>query len=582
MNLITKMIGLVAVMVALTLAVSLLGYFNATGIGSALDRFAEEDFPLANAINEITSSQLEQSVLLGRAIVAAEKEQIDTVETATNQFDQLTTYVQEQLQAGREIIAGVVAGSDDPERRERFEQWLETWESVMADYEAFVAGERGLLLVMQSGDVATAKANLPIVEVTVEAMNEQLDQLGTEIAASAGNAAGSASERAAGAASALISAAVIALIVSVALGVLLLQSVRRQLGSDPAELLQFAEGMADGQLHFDESRARGGVARALTRTVGRLREVISGIKASADQVGIAAEQVYHGNTDLSSRTQEQASSLEEVAASMEEMTATVNQNADNAKRAEELAKKAREDAVAGNSVVSETVTAMDMIDESSSRIADILDMIEDISFQTNLLALNAAVEAARAGEHGRGFAVVANEVRKLAGRSSTAAKDIKNLIKESATTVNHGMELVNNAGVALQKIVEGIRGVSDVVSEISAASIEQAEGINQVNKAVVQMEEMTQQNAALVEQAAAASQSMGDQARELTRLVSFFRFDAQAADPQSAQALAEEGHLVEDGDSEGDESRRKTPVKPVAAEEVAMPFDEDDSDWTRF
>ncbi len=389
--------------------------------------------------------------------------------------------------------------------------------------------------------------------------------------------------------------AVFALAVSLVLCLLLLRRIEAQLGADPAELLDLAETVSSGDLTMADDRSARGVARAIRRTVVGLREVIEGIQISADAVGVAAEQVYHGNTDLSSRTQEQASSLEEIAASMEEMTGTVNQNADNARKANELAKETREQAAEGNEVVSQTVTAMDMIDESSQRIADILDMIEDIAFQTNLLALNAAVEAARAGEHGRGFGVVAAEVRRLARRSSTAAKDIKALINESTSNVDKGMRMVNNAGAMLQQIVNGVRDVSDLISEIAAASLEQAEGIAQVNKAVVQMEEMTQQNAAMVEEAAAASQAMGEQSQELNRLVGFFHIESSE---QSRTVVAVASHGVEKSledefsDEDGWESfdgsgatasaprattTRPAP-KPVAAENDLF----DEVDWTRF
>lgn len=255
----------------------------------------------------------------------------------------------------------------------------------------------------------------------------------------------------------------------------------------------------------------------------RLKVVITGIKDGASQVSSAAEQVAQGNTDLSQRTQEQASSLEEIASSMEEMTSTVNQNADNAKQADQLARAARDKAEKGGEVANQAVNAMNEINESSKKIVDIVALIDEIAFQTNLLALNAAVEAARAGEQGRGFAVVANEVRNLAARCATAAKEIKSLIENSVSQIQGGTRLVGESGKTLEDIVISIKKVSDIVAEIAMASEEQSQGIAQVNQAVMQMDEMTQQNASLVEEAAAASEAMGAQAEELRNSVEFFK-----------------------------------------------------------
>jgi methyl-accepting chemotaxis protein len=212
---------------------------------------------------------------------------------------------------------------------------------------------------------------------------------------------------------------------------------------------------------------------------------------------------------------------------MEEMTGTVNQSADNADQASHLAQKTREEAENGRQIVGKAISAMNVIKESSAKISDIIGVIDEIAFQTNLLALNAAVEAARAGEHGRGFAVVASEVRNLAGRCTSAAKEIKELIHDSVDKVNDGTRLVNSSGEALEEIVLEVKKVSDIVAEIATASREQSAGINQVNKALLQLDEMTQQNASLVEEAAAASESMGQQAKDLSELVSYFKLEEQ-------------------------------------------------------
>ncbi|WP_176079768.1 methyl-accepting chemotaxis protein [Paraburkholderia tropica] len=263
-------------------------------------------------------------------------------------------------------------------------------------------------------------------------------------------------------------------------------------------------------------------SRAFNQLIDRIAEVMGSVRDSAESVSAAARQIAAGNIDLSSRTEEQAASLEETAASMEELTSTVRQNADNARQATGLATSASDIAGQGNAVVSNVVSTMDKIHASSSKISDIIGIIEGIAFQTNILALNAAVEAARAGDQGRGFAVVAGEVRTLAQRSSTAAKEIKELIGASVEQVNTGSEEVGQAGTTMSEIIGAVSRVTEIMGEISAASDEQSRGIDQVALAVSQMDEVTQQNAALVEQAAAAAQSLEDQAQKLHLAVSAF------------------------------------------------------------
>jgi methyl-accepting chemotaxis protein len=265
-----------------------------------------------------------------------------------------------------------------------------------------------------------------------------------------------------------------------------------------------------------------------------MARIVSQVKLASSEVSRGADELSQGNANLSQRTEEQASSLEETASSMEQMTSTVKQNADNASQASQLAMAARNHAEQGGAVVSRAVQAMAGINDSSNRIADIIGVIDEIAFQTNLLALNAAVEAARAGEQGRGFAVVATEVRNLAGRSATAAKEIKSLIKDSVLKVADGSKLVTQSGATLEQIVSSVKKVSDIIAEIAAASNEQSAGIEQVNKAVVQLEELTQQNAALVEQASAASHSMAEQARELDDAMQRYRVDTGEPSPRAS------------------------------------------------
>ena len=284
------------------------------------------------------------------------------------------------------------------------------------------------------------------------------------------------------------------------------------------------------------------------------------ISEATEAMNTAAGDISSGNTDLSQRTEEQASSLEETAASMGEATATVKQNADNAKQAKQLAASASEVAVKGGSVVSQVVTTMSSITESSKKIVDIISVIDGIAFQTNILALNAAVEAARAGEQGRGFAVVASEVRNLAHRSAAAAKEIKTLIGDSVEKVEVGSKLVESAGKTMEEIVSSVKRVTDIMSEITAASQEQSAGIEQVNQAITQMDQVTQQNAALVEEAAAASESMKDQAGNLSQSVAKFK-------------LAEDSEYTERrGPNRAVNVARLPQAKVVAKRPVAKPL----------
>jgi PAS domain S-box-containing protein len=276
---------------------------------------------------------------------------------------------------------------------------------------------------------------------------------------------------------------------------------------------------------------------SLNAAVHKLTETIMVVREAVEAVTTGSEEISKGSEDLSQRTSEQASSLEETSASMEEMTSTVKQSADNAKQANQLAIAAREVAEKGGAVTIRAVEAMGEINKSSKKIADIITVIDEIAFQTNLLALNAAVEAARAGEHGRGFAVVAAEVRNLAQRSATAAKEIKGLINESIQRVMDGSELVNQSGKTLEEIVNSVKRVTDIIAEISAASQEQASGIDQVNKAIMQMDEATQQNAALVEETTSASQTMQQQAASLLTHVSVFKVHASEEQKGESPAI---------------------------------------------
>ncbi|MDC8758111.1 methyl-accepting chemotaxis protein [Janthinobacterium fluminis] len=330
----------------------------------------------------------------------------------------------------------------------------------------------------------------------------------------------------------------IAILVGALVAWFITRSITRPINAAVAVAETVASGDLSSTIHVNSSDETGRLLGALKAMNDSLLKVVGQVRSGTDTIANASNEIAAGNLDLSARTEEQASSLEKTASSMEELTSTVKQNADNARQANQLAQSASEVATRGGAIVSEVVETMGTINASSRKIVDIIGVIDGIAFQTNILALNAAVEAARAGEQGRGFAVVASEVRNLAQRSAGAAKEIKDLIAASVANVDAGSKLVNDAGQTMGDIVDSIQRVTDIMGEITSASQEQTSGIEQINMAIAQMDEVTQQNAALVEEAAAASQSMQEQAASLADVVDFFKTGAGAAAPRPAPVKA--------------------------------------------
>nr|WP_315401020.1 methyl-accepting chemotaxis protein [uncultured Duganella sp.] len=358
----------------------------------------------------------------------------------------------------------------------------------------------------------------------------------------------------------------LAIALGVAAAVTIGRSLLRQLGGEPAYAAQIAGRIAGGDLTMRVA-TRDGDTGSMLHAMSHMRDALAGIvtevRGGTETIATASTEIAIGNQDLSSRTEEQASALEETASSMEQLTSAVRQNNDNARQANEFAQVAAEVARKGGQAVSQVVGTMGAINDSSRKIVDIIAVIDGIAFQTNILALNAAVEAARAGEQGRGFAVVASEVRNLAQRSASAAREIKELIGDSVEKVATGSRLVEQAGLTMDEVVASVQRVSTIMADIANAGDEQSMGIEQINKAVIEMDTVTQQNAALVEQAAAAAEALQQQAINLERVVGVFRLDAAAGPATAARAPARQAAAARTMPAPGPD--RPLPRLPKAA-----------------
>ena len=339
----------------------------------------------------------------------------------------------------------------------------------------------------------------------------------------------------------LIAITCIAVVLSLGAGYTIARMIAKPLVATVGVLEKMAGGDMTVSLEVDTTDEVGQMAGALNHAVEAIRGALTEVRKSADSMANSAQELASASEQLASGAQEQASSLEETTATLEQITSTVKQNADNAKQASQVANGSRDSAENGGKIVSDAVTAMGAINQSSKSIADIITTIDEIAFQTNLLALNAAVEAARAGEQGRGFAVVATEVRNLAQRSATSAKEIKHLIQDSVRKVENGSDLVNKSGERLREIVGSVKRVNDIVAEIAAASHEQSIGIEQVNKAMVQMDQVTQNNSSQTEELSATAQNLAGHSEELQALVSRFRLSREGIQPVHAPAGAPGG-----------------------------------------
>jgi methyl-accepting chemotaxis protein len=406
--------------------------------------------------------------------------------------------------------------------------------NVRPDVSAYLASV-GEMVQLAGSDKTAAQAKFDNFSQHFRKLEKSMGEL-SELIESNSVAARSTGDKVVGQANVqIIGTLALSMLITLAVGLAVARSIIRPLD----EVIGFASRISTGDLGTDlavDARDRtetGRLKQALSDMRASLHRIVSQVRDSTETIATAAGQIAAGNQDLSARTEMQASSLEETAASIEELTSTVRQNADNARQANQLAASASDVALKGGDVVANVVKTMSAIDGASHKIVDIIAVIEGIAFQTNILALNAAVEAARAGEQGRGFAVVAAEVRNLAQRSNSAAKEINDLIGASVQQVDQGSRLVGNAGATMADIVASVARVTDIMAEIASATGEQQSGIEQVNQAIVQIDTVTQQNAALVEEAAAAAGSLQQQAAQLADVVRVFNLGGPAQAPQA-------------------------------------------------
>ena len=523
--------GLIIVLLAMVAFVSVSRIRN---INASTDKILNDRYVKVMLSNTIQSEINIQARLLGNAIIGANDP--DEVSSAV-------TKIQASVKKNTELLARLKTMINTPKGQELFQ-------AVTTSRESFTRTRDANIKLLQEGKAETAGIFL------LTQLRYPQEKVLTALAAMAGFQeslmADEGKQALADGRLAIIltlSLSIAATLIAIVLAVLISRSISRPIGEAVKVAQRVASGDLSGSIDARGTDETGLLLRALKEMNDNLQGIVARVRHGTDAIAHGSREIASGNMDLSSRTEQQASSLEETASSMEELTSTVKQNGENARQANQMAQSASSVASKGGQVVAEVITTMDTINASSKKIVAIIGVIDGIAFQTNLLALNAAVEAARAGEQGRGFAVVATEVRNLAHRSA-AAKEIKILIDDSVQQVNLGSNLVNQAGSTMQEIVSSVRRVTDIMAEITSASNEQEAGIEQINQAITEMDAVTQQNAALVEEAAAASEALQDQAGILAEAVSVFKLDGtQALPPVTVPAI-------------------RAPAKPAAAPRV--------------
>ncbi|OSZ67376.1 methyl-accepting chemotaxis protein [Hydrogenophaga sp. IBVHS2] len=517
----TRLIAAFSVLVSLLLIIGALSATSALGIRDRLVDITERRMTIIADLSALRDEGNFQARAIRNIALLSDPgriaEEKKAIEASRAKVNELTKALEENIVSakGRETLAAMAT------TRVPFRANVDKFMSMIA------TGERDAAVAHLFGEVRPAQmAYFKTIEEAVKL------QTGT---------AKTASEEAQDAVDSLITtiaaSVIAALLIAVGMAVWIIRSITGPLNQAVDLARAVSAGDLTKQVEVRSQDEVGVLMLALSEMQSGLVKVVSQVRTGSESVSSASVQIAQGNQDLSSRTESQASALEETAASMEELSSTVRQNADNAVQANQLARSASQVAEQGGQVVSQVVQTMKGIETSSRKIADIISVIDGIAFQTNILALNAAVEAARAGEQGRGFAVVAGEVRNLAQRSASAAKEIKDLITESVERVASGTALVDRAGSTMNEVVDSVRRVTDIMAEISAASKEQSDGVGQIGEAVTQMDQATQQNAALVEEMSAAASSLRTQAGELVQAVAVFRL-AGKADSFSAAPVA--------------------------------------------
>ena len=520
----TRVILILGVLSSLLLAIGFVGLFGLAKTEAGMKTVYQEHTLTLAQVNEIRDLVLSNRLVIYEAIIIPMPENVaDAV-----------TKVEANITRIGKLVDGFMTTALTPEERKLAAKFAEDRKKFVED------GLRPAIESLRDNDLEMAKQMvMHRIAPLYQPLGESIDALAKLQQEEAGHEYALAVARSANIRNFSIAAMVFGLAVSIWLGMLQIRAIVRPMG----EAVRLARSVASGDLtqriEVTSKDEVGQLMHALKDMNDSLARVVSQVRTGTDTVATASSQISAGNVDLSSRTEEQASSLEETASSMEELTSTVKQNAENARQANQLVSSTAEIATKGGDVVGQVVDTMASIRESSRKIADIIGVIDGIAFQTNILALNAAVEAARAGEQGRGFAVVATEVRNLAQRSASAAKEIKSLIEDSVSKVEAGGQLVDEAGKTMDEIVGSVKRVTDIMSEIAAASAEQSSGIEQVNQAIVQMDTVTQQNAAMVEQVASAAESLNEQAGRLAEAVSVFKLGQDAAAGRARQAQSE-------------------------------------------
>ncbi|SHN39111.1 methyl-accepting chemotaxis protein [Rhizobacter sp. OV335] len=506
----TKLIGGFGLVLAIALLQSLLAITRLGHVNANAADIASNWLPSVRALGELNSDLASYRVVRLRLALIDTSLEVEPIEASLKK-------VEGNFETHRAAYQAMVSS---PEEKALYEQFTQQWKSYQAigpellrmAKEMDTAGIKKLL--NGPGGQSYTDARALLVKLV------ELNNAGSTAAAADGQKTYESSR------TMLIAGLVVMTALGLAIAWLLSGGLARAAAQAVADANRIADGDLSQPIQATGSDEMGQLLKALGDMQDKLRGIVGGVRQNADGVATASAQIAQGNNDLSSRTEQQASALEETAASMEQLSSTVKQNADNARQANQLAMSASSVAVSGGEVVNRVVDTMKGINDSSRRISDIIGVIDGIAFQTNILALNAAVEAARAGEQGRGFAVVAAEVRSLAQRSADAAKEIKTLISTSVERVEQGTALVDEAGTTMAEVVASIRRVTDIMGEITSASVEQSAGVSQVGEAVTQMDRATQQNAALVEESAAAAESLKGQAAQLLANVAVFKLSA--------------------------------------------------------